>query len=60
VTWTDPRTVGIVEPLPGSLQVLDSAHAWFAASGNKPMLLATKDAGRHWRVVELPPIVLTP
>jgi photosystem II stability/assembly factor-like uncharacterized protein len=60
VTWTDPRTIGVVEPLPGSLQLLDSAHAWFAASGTKPVLEATNDAGRHWRVVELPPIVLTP
>jgi photosystem II stability/assembly factor-like uncharacterized protein len=60
VTWTDPRTIGAGEPLPGSLQLLDSAHAWFAASGTKPALEVTNDAGRHWRVAELPPIVLAP
>jgi photosystem II stability/assembly factor-like uncharacterized protein len=58
VTWTDPTNIGVVEPLPGSLQLLDRAHAWFAATagGVRPLLEATDDAGIHWRMVMLPPI----
>ncbi len=61
VTWTDPVNIRVVEPLPGSLQVLDGDHALFAASGgSSPVLERSDDAGRHWRVVALPPIALTP
>jgi photosystem II stability/assembly factor-like uncharacterized protein len=58
VTWSDPKNIGVVEPLPGSLQLLDRAHAWFAATagGVRPLLEATDDAGIHWRMVMLPPI----
>jgi hypothetical protein len=57
LSWTDPTNIGVVEPLPGSLQVLDRAHAWFAASaGWRPLLESTDDAGIHWRMVMLPPI----
>jgi photosystem II stability/assembly factor-like uncharacterized protein len=56
-TWTNPRGIGVIEPLPGSLQVLDRDHAWFAASsGSRPVLQATDDGGLHWRMVLLPPM----
>ena len=36
-TWTDPQNIGAIEALPGSLQVLDRNHAWFAgAAGPRP------------------------
>lgn len=55
VTWTDTRSVGVIEPLPGSLQVLDRSHAWFAGStGSSPVLVGTGDGGVHWRQVPLP------
>lgn len=60
-TWTDPRAISAMEPLPGTLQVLDGDHAWFAASvATGPVLESTDDAGRHWRVVTLPPVEVTP
>jgi hypothetical protein len=41
--------------------VLDGDHAWLAASvGTGPVLESTDDAGRHWRVVTLPPVEVTP
>lgn len=56
-TWTPYRNVGVIAPLPGSLQVLDSEHAWFGAmAGSLPVLEATTDGGRHWRAVILPPV----
>jgi photosystem II stability/assembly factor-like uncharacterized protein len=53
VTWERQAGAGLIAPLPGSLQVLDGGHAWFAGS-NTPALQATSDAGRHWRLVSLP------
>jgi photosystem II stability/assembly factor-like uncharacterized protein len=56
-TWTDPRNIDALDPVPGSLQVLSPTHAWFAASdGSHPVLEATSDGGAHWRVVALPAI----
>lgn len=56
-TWTIPRGIGVIEPLPGSLQVLDRDNAWFAGSaGPRPALEATADGGVHWRMVLLPPM----
>ena len=56
-TWTDPQNIGAIEALPGSLQVLDRSHAWFAgAAGPKPVLEATADGGKGWRMVLLPPM----
>lgn len=56
-TWTSPRGLAVVDPLPGSLQVLDREHAWFAGSaGSRPVLEATDDGGVHWRMVLLPPM----
>ena len=57
LSWSDPTNIGVVEPLPGSLQVLDRAHAWFAAAAQaRPFLESTDDAGIHWRMVALPPL----
>ena len=54
-TWTDPLDIGVVDALPGSLQMLDSRHAWFAgASGQRAMLESTDDAGLHWTLSTLP------
>lgn len=56
-TWSHPRGVGVIEPIPGTLQVLDRAHAWFAGSlGSRPVLEGTGDGGAHWRQVALPPV----
>lgn len=52
-TWTPAWNVDAATPRPGSLQVLDRDHAWFAAQA-RPALEATGDGGRHWRLVALP------
>jgi photosystem II stability/assembly factor-like uncharacterized protein len=56
VTWSGVEGTGVVEPLPGSLQVLDQNHAWFAASETLPVLETTTDGGARWRMVLLPPM----
>jgi photosystem II stability/assembly factor-like uncharacterized protein len=54
-TWTPHRGLGVPQPLPGSLQILDPRHAWFAAmTGTRPVLESTADAGINWRMVLLP------
>lgn len=53
VTWERQVRAGLIAPLPGSLQVLDRDHAWFAGLST-PALEATSDAGRDWRLVALP------
>ena len=54
-TWTDPRDIGVVDALPGSLQMLDANHAWFAGvPGSRTMLESTDDAGEHWTTTPLP------
>ena len=56
-TWTPYRNVGVVQPLPGSLQVLDADHAWFGAmAGTKGVLETTSDGGVHWQMIVLPAI----
>ncbi len=58
-TWSRVRTIGVPEPMPGSLQFIDAAHAWFGAmAGPRPLVEATDDGGVHWRMVLLP--ALTP
>ena len=55
VTWTDPRDIGVIDPVPGSLQLLDGEHAWFAgSSGSRARLESTDDAGVHWTLITLP------
>jgi photosystem II stability/assembly factor-like uncharacterized protein len=54
-TWTPYRNLGVPEPLPGSLQVLDPAHAWFGAmAGTRALLESTNDGGIHWNMTILP------
>ncbi|MGH7763263.1 MAG: WD40/YVTN/BNR-like repeat-containing protein, partial [Candidatus Dormibacteraceae bacterium] len=54
-TWTSRRNLGVPQPLPGSLQILDPKHAWFAAmAGTSPVLETTADAGVTWRMLLLP------
>ena len=58
-TWTPYRNAGVPQPLPGSLQVLDPRHAWFAAmAGTRSVLVSTSDGGTHWQMKVLP--VITP
>jgi photosystem II stability/assembly factor-like uncharacterized protein len=52
-TWTPPVGTHLIAPLPGSLQVLDRNHAWFAGIA-RPALETTSDGGLHWRLVGLP------
>ena len=57
VTWTGPRGIGVIDPVPGSLRVLDRDHAWLAGSaGSRPVLQSTDDGAAHWRTVALPAI----
>jgi len=54
-TWTGPRNIGVPEPLPGSLQLLDSSHAWFGGmAGARPLLESSDDGGIHWTMFLLP------
>jgi photosystem II stability/assembly factor-like uncharacterized protein len=56
-TWTPSRTAGVQQPLPGSLQVLDSRHAWFGAMvGTTAVLQTTEDGGLSWEMIGLPAI----
>lgn len=55
VTWSSPREAGVVDPQPGTVRVLDRAHAWFAGSGDsRPVLEATDDGAVSWRAFALP------
>ena len=59
-TWTDTRGLGVPSPLPGSLQFIDSNHAWFGAiAGDRSLVEATDDGGIHWRMSVLPEITTT-
>jgi len=54
-TWSEPLDIGVITPLPGSLQMLDREHAWFAGmAGPRSMLETTDDAGVHWTLMTLP------
>jgi photosystem II stability/assembly factor-like uncharacterized protein len=56
-TWTQTQSIGVVEPLPGSLQFIDANHAWFGAmAGARPLMESTDDGGVHWTMVLLPAI----
>jgi photosystem II stability/assembly factor-like uncharacterized protein len=56
-TWTPSRNLGVLQPLPGSLQVLDPLHAWFGAmAGTRAVLESTNDGGVHWSMTTLPAI----
>lgn len=56
-SWTPYRNLGVVEPLPGSLQMLDPDNAWFAAmAGTRAVLENTNDGGAHWQMTILPAI----
>jgi photosystem II stability/assembly factor-like uncharacterized protein len=56
-TWSPSRNLGVLQPLPGSLQVLDPAHAWFGAmAGTRAVLENTNDGGIHWYMTSLPAI----
>jgi len=56
-TWTPYRNLGVPQPLPGSLQVLDPGHAWFGAmAGTRAILENTNDGGTHWQMTILPAI----
>jgi hypothetical protein len=60
-TWNPPQPAGTLAPLPGSLQVIDGDHVWFAGmKGTKPYLETTDDRGYAWRMVGLPAITPTP
>jgi photosystem II stability/assembly factor-like uncharacterized protein len=54
-TWTPSHNLGVPQPLPGSLQVLDPMHAWFGAmAGARAVLENTDDGGIHWNMTVLP------
>lgn len=54
-TWSPPLSDPISTPLPGSLIVLDPAHAWICAvADGGPILFTTADGGTSWVEVRLP------
>jgi len=54
-TWTPARNIGVIQPLPGSLMVLDSKHAWYGAmAGTNAVLERTVDGGITWEMIGLP------
>jgi photosystem II stability/assembly factor-like uncharacterized protein len=56
-TWTPARNIGVIQPLPGSLTVLDSKHAWYGAmAGANAVLERTVDGGITWEMIGLPQI----
>ena len=55
LTWSPSQTDAVADPLPGSLVVLDSKHAWVGGvSESGPMLFTTSDGGARWTGVRLP------
>ena len=55
LTWSPSQADVVADPLPGSLVVLDSKHAWVSGViDSGPMLFTTSDGGEHWRPVRLP------
>lgn len=55
--WTRVRGLGVVEPLPGSLQFVDASHAWFGGmAGTRPLVETTADGGIDWKMILLPAI----
>jgi photosystem II stability/assembly factor-like uncharacterized protein len=56
-TWTQARSMGVPEPVAGTLQFLDSTHAWFGAmAGTRPLMETTDDGGVDWTKILLPAI----
>jgi photosystem II stability/assembly factor-like uncharacterized protein len=56
-TWSPQRPDPVTNPLPGSLIVLDSSHAWLSALDDQgPVLFTTSDGGGLWNEVRLPAI----
>jgi photosystem II stability/assembly factor-like uncharacterized protein len=55
LTWSPSQADEVADPLPGSLVVLDTKHAWVSGvKGYVPMLFTTADGGVHWAPVRLP------
>lgn len=55
LTWSPSQANAVMDPLPGSLVVLDSKHAWVSGvSQSGPMLFSTSDGGQRWSPVSLP------
>jgi len=58
-TWTVARNIGVIQPLPGTLTLIDPKHAWYGAmAGNHAVLERTVDGGITWEMIGLP--VITP
>jgi len=56
-TWTPARNIGVIQPVAGSLTVLDSKHAWYGAmAGTKAVLERTVDGGITWEMIGLPAV----
>lgn len=57
VTWAPDRSVGVPQPVPGTLQMLDAKHASFGAElSTGPAIETTDDGGLTWTEIKLPPI----
>ena len=58
-SWTASRNIGVIQPLPGSLTVLDPKHAWYGAlAGTRAVLERTVDGGITWEMIGLPEVIL--
>ena len=55
LTWSPVRIEALDQPVPGSLMVLDTRHAWVGAIVKGATLLyTTSDGGARWTAVALP------
>ncbi|HSS60513.1 MAG TPA: hypothetical protein VLK30_03535 [Candidatus Limnocylindrales bacterium] len=54
-TWAIPVPIDALDPVPGTLDVLDTRHGYFAdVQGTRPVLEFTDEFGLHWRAIPLP------
>lgn len=61
LTWSAVRSVGVASPVPGSLLLLDSQHAWITAMvRGAAQLYSTSNGGGRWSPVSVPALSLSP
>ena len=59
VTWSAMTAGGPAQPIPGSLVLLDSQHAWVGGTvGGSTLLYTTSNAGSRWSALSLPSLNL--
>jgi photosystem II stability/assembly factor-like uncharacterized protein len=60
LTWSRVKSGGVAAPVPGSLLLLDSRHAWITAMvRGAAELYSTSDGGGRWSLVSVPTLSLS-